>query len=131
MPDDPSADSNPGEVGIHYITEDKAPSGISREQAIQVAKDHVGYMAEQASGISARHVLLSDDQRFTEEPSGQKHYLVQNVPAWIVTFEGVALNGRGHIRRSDGHVGSPRPNHDVSVAVNSVTGAYIMLYTYR
>jgi len=128
VPDNSSADANPEAMGIHYGVEPSS-TGISKEQAIHVATDHVGHMAAQASRISARHVLLTDDQRFTEDASGQKRYLVQHLPAWIVTFEGVTFQGRGHLRRADGHTVPSQANHEVTVSVNSLTGEYIMLYT--
>lgn len=110
--------------------EDTPPSsGISRDQAVQVATDHVGSLAEEASHISARRGRVTDDHRATPDMRGAPHGCGQRTPVWIVTFAGVTFRGRGGPRRAPGHRLPSCPARTVHVVVNAQTGTPIMLDT--
>ena len=112
----------PTEIGIRYETPNVA-STITEDQAIQAAKARIGLLADQATSIATRYVLFSDDQHVTTDATGQKHFVCQRVPAWVVTFTGVNLPSRG---------GEPVTfNHEVNVVIDARTGEYVHLFSYR
>jgi hypothetical protein len=112
----------PTEIGIRYETPNVAPV-ITEAQAIQAARDRKPGLADQAASIATRYVLFSDDQCFTTDATGQKHFVWQWVPAWVVTFTGVNLSSRG------GDPGSV--NHEANVVIDARTGEYVQLFSYR
>ncbi len=97
-------------TGIRY-GQPTSPPKISREQAIQIAKTRLGTLANEATQINAQYVLFSD------------HYFFQNVPAWVISFEGLNLGSHG-----------PPPitfNHELNVAINAQMGEYMEEFSYR
>ena len=91
---EPDDGFQPGFPGLRYNPPDR-PAAISRDRAIQLAKERLGpEVAAQATAIIARHVLLSDSHAYRVDESGVKHYLWQKVPVWVVTFEGVNVPPR-------------------------------------
>lgn len=97
-------------TGIRY-GHPTSPPKISREQAIQIVKAMHPELANEATQINAQYVLFSD------------HYFFQNVPAWVISFEGLNLGSHG-----------PPPitfNHELNVAINAQTGEYMEEFSYR
>lgn len=112
-------------AGVRYDTP-TAPPRITREQAIQAAKDHLGSeLTAQSTQIQTRHVLFSDDHYYTQDSAGQKHYHFQKVPAWIVTFEGLPLPSHG--KRGS----AVTFNHEAHVVINAETGEYMEMFSYQ
>ena len=112
--------SGPTEIGIRYETPN-IPSVITEARAIQAARDRKPGLADQATLIATRYVLFSNDQYFTTDATGQKHYVWQQVPAWVVTFTGVTLSSRG----------ADSVNHEVNIVIDARTGEYLLLFSYR
>lgn len=113
----------PESIGIRY-GQPTSPPQMTQQQAIHIATTRLGSpLASQATSVKATYVLFSDDQYYSTGAKGQRHYFFQNVPAWVVTFEGVNFPGQGH---------SPtRLNHEVNVVINDHTGAFIEQFSYR
>jgi len=85
-----------------------------------------------ATAIATHYTLFSNDQFFSTDATGIKHYVFQDVPCWIVTFEGVTVpwngprvNTRAKSARANGH------NSEMNVAVNALTGQSLYTYSYR
>ncbi|HKO23365.1 MAG TPA: hypothetical protein VJY65_01350 [Chloroflexota bacterium] len=110
----------PMEIGIRYETPN-VPAVITEAQAIQVARDSKPGLEDQATSIATRYLLFSDDQCFTSDAMGQKHFVWQRVPAWVVTFTGVNLSSRG----------GDSVNHEVNIVIDARTGEYLLLFSYR
>jgi hypothetical protein len=119
--------SGPTEIGIRYETPN-VPPVITEAQAIQAARDRKPGLADQATSIATRYVLFTDEQRFTQDAAGNKHYALQRVPAWVVTFSGVNFPLVGGPRGSSP---TPRFNHEVNVVIDARTGGYLELFSYR
>ncbi len=116
-------DAGPASIGIRYGSPSSPPK-ITQQQAIQLATTRLGLpLANQATHINALYVLFSDDQYYSTDAKGQKSYFFQNVPAWVVTFQGVNFASSGR--------GPARFNHEVNVVINAQTGEYMELFTYR
>ena len=112
----------PAEIGIRYETPN-VPSVITEAQAIQAARDRKPGLADQATSAVTHYVLFSNDQYFTTDVTGQKRFVWQRVPAWVVTFTGVNLPSRG---------GDPvTSNQEVNVVIDARTGEYLQLFSYR
>jgi hypothetical protein len=96
---------------------------ITEAQAIQAARDRKPGLADQATSIATCYVLFSNDQCFTTDVTGQKHFVWQRVPAWVVTFTGVNISSRG---------GDPDSvNHEANIVIDARTGEYLQLFSYR
>ncbi|HET7091249.1 MAG TPA: hypothetical protein VFL17_21655 [Anaerolineae bacterium] len=123
---EPPDEAGPEIVGARYEKPDSPPA-ITMDQAIQIAKDRLGpALAAQATQIEANHVLFSDDQYYSTDEQGQRRFFFQKVPAWVVTFRGVAFLATGG--RGTGEVAY---NTEVHIAINAETGEYMELFTYR
>ena len=115
--------AGPESIGIRYGSPSSPPK-ITQQQAIQLATTRLGLpLAHQATHIHALYVLFSDNQYYSTDANGQKNYFFQNVPAWVVTFQGVNFANSGR--------GPARFNHEVNVVINAQTGEYMELFTYR
>ncbi len=109
-------------TGIRY-GHPTSPPKISKEQAIQIVKAMNPELANEATQINAQYVLFSDDNYYRVDAQGQNHYFFQNVPAWVISFEGLNLGSHG-----------PPPikfNHELNVAINAQTGEYMEEFSYR
>lgn len=121
------AGRGPEVVGVRYEAL-KALPAIAKEKAIQVATEQLGpTLSARATQIEATAVLFSDDQYFDTDATGTKHFYYQHVPAWVVTFRGVAFPLSGG-PRGDNY---PDTNNEVQVVINATTGEYMELYTYQ
>jgi hypothetical protein len=112
------------DIGLRFGTPKTAPR-LTRIPAIELAKGRVGAAADQAANVEARHVLFNNDHQYSEDVQGRRHYAVQNIPAWVVTFSGInfpLVGARGQ---------APIVNHEVHVAIHAETGEFIQLFTYR
>jgi hypothetical protein len=116
--------------GIHLIVQavddgglatlPNGQQGVSREQAIRVALDN-------APGVDRAHDLLQVSAQyglFTDK------HLLENRPAWVITFSGPGVNLFPHGGRP--YPRGPRPlrsedvKHEVSVVIDAATGQYLM-----
>lgn len=95
----PSSDSNsnapagvPPELeGLGITVETPvSPPAISRERAIEAARQALGDFADQADSITARYVLYTDQGTPTF-----KGKVMRDFPAWLVTFNGVKIQRQG------------------------------------
>jgi hypothetical protein len=112
-------------AGIRYGTPSKAPV-ITRDQAIATAKAALGdTLTGSATRIDTHYVLFSNDQYFSTDAAGTKHYAFQDIPAWVVTFEGVTVPWHGPLGSTPGH------NSEMNVAVDAQTGKSLDAYSYR
>ena len=109
--------------------------GVSREQAIRAAMD-TGLAGVDAAHtllpnvqVSAQYGLFTSDHYEQRLPSGQLQLVLENRPAWVITFSGpgVVLYPIGPYRPG------PRPplsdadaKHEVSVVIDAATGQYLM-----
>ena len=123
-------DAGPGptDIGIRYDLPAVA-SRVTQDQAVAAATARLGQpLAAQASQIETRYVLFTDEQWYQQDAAGVKHYVLQRVPAWVVTFSGVnfALSGGGRDSSP-----TPRFNHEVNVVIDARTGEYLQLFSYR
>ncbi len=96
---------------------------ISRERALELAREWSPALAAQATSISAQFVLFSDDRYGAEDEYGNKLTpIYQNVPAWVVTFNGVQIP-------------SMMPplsyNSEMNVVFNATTGEYLEAFSYK
>jgi hypothetical protein len=102
--------------------------GVSRDQAIRAAMDTGLAGVDQEHNllpnvqVSAHYGLFTNDHYEHRLPSGQLQLVLENRPAWVVTF-----SGPGVVLYSSGPRGSPRRvKHEVSVVINAATGQYLM-----
>lgn len=112
-------------AGMRYGTPSRAPV-ITQDQAVAAAKAALGdTLTGSATRIDTHYVLFSNDQYFSTDASGIKHYVFQDIPAWIVTFEGVSVPWHGPRGSNPGH------NSEMNVAVDAQTGESLDAYSYR
>ena len=105
--------------------------GVPMDQAIRAAMDaapagvdHRAHRLLPNVQVSAQYSLYSDDHYGHRLASGQIQPLLQNQPAWVITF-----SGPGVVLYSSGPRGSPRRvKHEVSVVIDAATGQYLMGY---
>lgn len=116
---------SPDSIGIRF-EQPTAPAAVQQSKAIAAAKVRLGEaVAAQASQVTARYVLYTDDEYYTEDAGGKKILKHFRVPAWVVTFHDVEYQvGRGPGRE---HLA----NSEVHVVINANTGEAIGLFTYR
>ncbi len=110
------------DTGIRY-GHPTSPPKISQEQAIQIVKTRHPELANEATSIVAQYVLFSNDNYYRVDAQGQNHYFFQNVPAWVISFEGLNLASHG-----------PPPityNHELNVVINAQTGEDMGEFSYR
>ena len=115
---------------IRYEPPTSAPK-VGEEQAIQAAKDRMGpRYSRQATKITARYVLFSNDAHHETDAHGRSVLSWQRIPAWVVTFEGLNYQtpGQGYIAARGG---PSRHNTEVNIVIDATTGAFIQGFTYR
>ncbi len=124
--------AGPASIGIRYGSPSSPPK-ITQQQAIQLATTWLGLpLAHQATHIHALYVLFSDDQYYSTDARGQKNYLYENVPAWVVILEGLNLPGSGGGRPAHGsNQNTIKYNHEMNVVINAQSGEYMEAFTYR
>jgi len=118
-----TSNAGPGPVSWLHYEVPATLATVSQTRALQVAQQRVGEgLAGQATQIDAHYVLFSDENNYSIDAQGQKHYAFARLPAWVVTFSGVnfALRGR-----------QPAYNHEVNVVIDARTGQDVMLFSYR
>jgi hypothetical protein len=121
-PNTQPGNDGPASLGIHYGAPTTLPK-VLQNQAIQAARAWIGSaLASQATQITAQYVLFSNDEYYSTDAQGQKHYFFQNVPAWVVSFEGLMLARHGR---------TVRYNHEENVVINAMTGEYMEAFSYR
>jgi hypothetical protein len=129
----PSYDGfQPTSPGLHYDPP-TGPPKITEEQAIEAAKAFVPlYIVPQATRIVARYVLFSDNVAHSTDADGQKHYLWQKMPSWVVTFEGVNFRplSSGPPPRPGEPPRQTRYFHEVNVVVDANTGVAWRLFAH-
>lgn len=113
-------------MGVRFDTPITAAI-VSRDQAIQAAMAWLGpYLTAQASQVSAQFVSFSDDQYADVDAAGQSHPKFQQIPAWVIVFEGMNIPPRGGRRAAN-----LPPHTEMHVVINAETGEYMEAFTYR
>jgi hypothetical protein len=132
--------------GIHLIAQPvdegglptlpNGQQGVPRDQAIRAAMDHAPGVDRAHNllpnvQVSAQYGLFTNDHYEQRLPSGQLQLVLENRPAWVITFSGpgVVLYPIGPYRPG------PRPplsdadaKHEVSVVIDAATGQYLMAW---
>ena len=110
--------------------------GVSRDQAIRAAMD-TGLAGVDAAHtllpnvqVSAQYGLFTNDHDEQRLPSGHLQLVLENRPAWVITFSGP---GVVHCGSGGPYRPGPRPplrpedaKHEVSVVIDAATGQYLM-----
>ena len=128
------------EFGIHFVTQavdeggrpmlPNGQQGVPKDQAIRAAMDHTPYGVDQAHNllpnvqVSAQYGLFTADRYERVPPSGQIQLVLQNRPAWVITFfgPGVVIYPLG-----------PNPpgtvHHFVGIVIDAATGQPLKGYS--
>jgi hypothetical protein len=105
---------------------------VSQAAAITAADTWGEGLSDRATTVTAQFVLFSDDHNFTELPSGEKIYHIRNVPAWLITFEGLELQAFGDCFPYGCSDDEPLPfNTELNVVIDARTGAFVEAFDYR
>ena len=103
-----------------------SPPAVPVDKAITAARSVHGALVDEATSVEVRYALFSNDTERVEDENGNQRLVLQNVPAWIVTLEGIDIPSRGP--RGGG---MKAHNHELHVVVDARTGEYLRYYTFR
>lgn len=112
-------------IGIHYSAATTGPA-ITHDQALQTAAIVWGPdLVAQATSLSVHYVLYTDDLLFSRDGHGNRIIADRNIPAWIVSVQGVNL-------ASHGRSGDPITyNHEANIVIDARDGRYLGMFAYR
>ncbi len=105
---------------------------VSQAAAIAAAERWGEGLSDRATTVTAQFVLFSDEHNFTELPSGERIYHIRDVPAWLITFEGLQLRAWGDCFPngcSDEEL--LRFNTELNVVIDARTGDFVEAFDYR
>lgn len=123
--DDESFRTGLGRMQLRY-GRPASPPAVPVDKAIIAVRSVHGTLVDEATSVEVRYVLFSNDTERVEDESGIERLVLQNVPAWIVTLEGIDVPSRGT------RGGGVKPhNHELHVVVDARTGEYLRYYTFR
>lgn len=121
--------------GFHNLRYDPptSPPKITQEEAIALVKSRlVPAVVSQATSITARYVLVSNDGYFREDAQGVRHYFYQRIPAWVVTLRGVNISAHAGPAPRPGQPAPPlQYDHEWNVVIDAQTGAPIENFSNR
>lgn len=108
-------------IGIRISPAPGVPK-ISEAGAIAAATAWAPGLPDQATSVTAQFVLFSDDNNFRPLPGGGTEYLIQQLPAWLVTFQGLAMPP---------NIGKGPLNTELNVVIDASTGEFVEAFSYR
>ena len=130
-------DPGPTQIGIRYdpIDAATAAASVSQDKAIAAALSWLALPdnLQATAHVEARLVLFTDENRYRQDSSGNKQYVMWRVPAWVVTISGIDIPAHGGPpRRHSRHVDRQMTfNHEMNVVIDARTGQYLQAFTYR
>ena len=115
-----------GLVFVHANSSDIVQTILSKEEAIAKAQESEAPVQD-ATSIIAELGYLSEPNLDLAAQSGEKvdPTLLSHPLVWLISYEGVEIPSSGP-PGSEHHI-----SHEYSVAINAITGAYVMGFTYR
>jgi hypothetical protein len=127
-----NAGPGPTQIGIRYdpIDAATAAASVSQDTAVAAALNFLALPAtQQASAhVETRLVLFTNENRYRLDSSGNKQYVLWQVPAWVVTISGLDIPMRGDIPHRQNQTTF---NHEMNVVIDARTGQYLQAFTYR
>ena len=124
--------SGPTQIGIRYDPIDAviAAASVSQDKAIVAALSWLALPGnlKASAQIQAQLVLFTDESRYRLDSSGNKQYVLWQVPAWVVTISGLDIPSRGGIPHRQNQMDF---NHEMNVVIDARTGQYLQAFTYR
>ncbi len=96
---------------------------VTAAQAISAAQLRLGSLSSEASGVAVNVGSFTDDEYTTTNASGVSGLVASNVPAYVVTFSGLAI--------ASFSPNSTAVNTQASVVVNATNGDIIEVFSFH
>ena len=114
-------------LGIRYETPTTPPL-IAQDTVLHSAATMMPAMASGATQTVSQYVLFSVDVYYRTDSAGQKHYVYQGVPAWVISFEGLTIQRHGCYTACSSQKSG---NHEMNVVIDATTGQEMETFSYR
>ncbi len=127
-------DPGPGttDIGIRFdpIDTATAAASVSQDQAVAAATSWLALPdnVQAAARIETRLVRFTNENWYSQDAAGIKHYQLWQVPAWVVSTSGIDIPSRGGLPGRNNQVSY---NHEMNVVIDARTGQYLQAFTYR
>lgn len=125
-----AAEGLPVTAGMQMETA-TGPTGIDASAAVEVARENVGTLVDQATSVTVRHAMWAKGS--AGEPLAAGTALAQGTSVWMVTLHGLEVPHHGGYQSGVAEQ-PPTPPAVIGnwiVFVNADTGEYIEATAYR
>jgi len=113
------------EAGITFSPISPPPAGmVTAQQAIAGAERKFGGSYPEGAATAEFGLVSNDTMYSTDTATGERTYVAQHRPAWLVTLNGREMASRNPHSKAAAH-------HELVVAMDGKTGRYLFAYSTR